>query len=498
MTLTGRPTRFPLLSLAPALALALAAGPLAGCAPAPSTPAPVVTGPPPVMASFPCDGVSLPVPRAVCSNQSLATLDVAMAAALHRHLGDDDMVQRDQVLASQRDWLLQLGQACHVQTPADPGSIACLSQQYQDRTAALAQWQTLEVPWQPAPLANYVTYTLIDAKDPALCASLVAAAPAALAPGGALDPARLAGVQEVAGSHGPASGTDAAGAAVAVATGRSGLYAGYQQRATTVSIAGQPVLDPTALGGYASSTPNDAGRFGTYASQTGDYGSIDVVTRDRRALALVTDTIGFYSPATGGEAALAAVFTLGQGTATPACLFRTYLKPPYDGTFREQPSLGRLLTLLDSIHGAAPDALPGDAREETTQFADQTRWQLFNMPLVESAEVQHAGWTGWLRHRHDQVLDALFAWSQKSPQAKAEFDQLFTLLRPAAQELAQIYQQQQGMSQSEAVPATSLAMLELLYQSIGYLAPGVGAGPADPGAYARYRPRYPILASPGG
>lgn len=471
---------------------------LAGCAPERPPVAPAAVSGRAVTASFPCDGVSTPVQQAVCSSPSLAALDVRMAAAFRRHMGEDDLMQRDQVLASQRDWLLGLGAACPA-TGAG-GAVACLLQSYQARIDALTGWQTLDVPWSLAPLAEYVTYKPIDEKEPALCQALLAQAPNALSHDGSLDPARLDGVREVAGTHGAPAGAGADGTAVSVATVRAGLYAGYQRRAQSVSLSGQaaPILGPDSIGTYAATQTNAAGRFGSFASQTGDYGAIDVVVRDHRTLALVTDTIGYYSPANAGEAALAAVFDIGQGRATPVCLFQTYLKPSYDGSFREQPSLGALLMLLDQIHGEPPEALAGTDRQDTVQLADETRWRLFNMPLPETAEVRAAGWTGWLRHRHDLVLDALFAWSQKSPQNKKSFDRLFPLLRPAAQELAQIYRQQQGLSASDAEQATSLALLELLYQSTTFLAPGLAAGPADPAAYRHEKPRYPILASPQG
>lgn len=456
--------------------------------------------------SFPCQDISSPVQQAVCASPQLAALDLRMAAALHHHLGDDDLIQRDQVLASQRAWLIALGPAClpvtsKASTPATPptDATACLAAQYNARIDALTAWPTLDVPWSPAPLANYVTYKTIAAADPALCAALTAEAPAALSPDGALDPARLTAATELAGSHAPTSTASSTNGAIAVDVSRAGRYAGYQIRArsVTVSAAPAPILDPSSIGRYAAAQQNDAGRFGTFASQTGDYGAIDVFTRGGHTLALLTDTIGFYSPANAGEAALAALFTLDGATARPTCLFRTYLKPPYQGTFQEQPSLGPWLALLDTLRNDPPDALPASDRQDTTELADETRWRLFNLPLVESAEIAQAGWTGWLRHRHDDVLDALFAWSQKSPQNKAIFDRLFALLRPAAIDLAHIYQQQQGLTPAQSEQATSIAIMENLYLATAFLAPGLDAGPADPASYRRYHPRYPILASPG-
>ncbi len=118
------------------------------------------------------------------------------------------------------------------------------------------------------------------------------------------------------------------------------------------------------------------------------------------------------------------------------------------------------------------------------------------MPLVTLAQARAGNWTGWLRSRHDQVRDTLYTWSQKSAQNQAMFNQLFTLLQPAAVDLDKIYVQQQGMNAGDAEQATALAMMELLYQSTINFAPDLGSGPADPARYKSYRPRYPILANP--
>jgi hypothetical protein len=110
-----------------------------------------------------------------------------------------------------------------------------------------------------------------------------------------------------------------------------------------------------------------------------------------------------------------------------------------------------------------------------------------------SAETR---WAGWPRSQHDQVLDTLYTWSQKSAQNQAMFNQLFTLLQPAAVDLDKTYAQQQGMNTGDAEQATALAMMELLYQSTINFAPGLGGGPAASARYKTYAPRYPILANP--
>jgi uncharacterized protein len=464
--------------------------------------------------SFPCEDGNTPVQNAVCENQQLAALDVQLAAIYRERLGAADVFERDQLLAAQRAWVLSLPDSCDLTgasaAPAGPVAITCLATAYQTQIAALTNWSTPAAVGDPQSqaIAHYVSYKLLDtqqprifdARLPTICADIAGSAAGALSDDGAIDPTQLDGAQEIAGSHGPASGADPQGGTISVDLYRAGLYGGYQIRARSVSLSGAaaPLLGPTSVGDYVQTLPNGGGRYVSFASQTGDYGDIDVFTFNGQLLALMTDTIGYDSPAPPGEAAVAAIFTIANGTAAPACLYETFLMPPplAMGTFGTQPSLTPFLALIDSIQGVPPDALAPSDRQDTSYLATDTRWTMLNMPLVTLAQLRGGNWTGWLRYRHDQVLDSLYAWSQKSPQNQAQFNRLFALLRPAAVDLNTIYVQQQGLSTSDAEQATALAMMELLYQSTINFAPGLAGGPADPAVYKHYQPRYPILASP--
>jgi len=474
---------------------------------------PSFVAPPVYTTSFVCEDGNTAVQNAVCQNPQLASLDVQMGALVRQLLGDNDVFERDQVLASQRAWLLGLGAACGLTAApsnaenagsiADAGSISCLAGAYQSRIAALQSWTTpqlADADSQGAALAKYVTYKPLDARQPALCQAIGSQAAAALAGDGAIDPARLDGAQELAGSHGPASATDPQGGSIFVDLYRAGLYGGYERRARGVTLSGAtaPIINPETLGDYVETLPNGGGRFVNFASQTNDYGAIDVFTYQGQLLALVTDTVGYNSPAPPGEAAVAGVFTISQGAASPACLYETFLMPPpiAMGVFGTQPSLTPFLALIAKIEGAPPDNFAPSDRQDLTYFQGELDWTMFYMPLVITAQVQNANWTGWLRSRHDQVLDDLYAWSQKGQQNQTEFNQLFALLTPAATELDTVYVQQQGLTAAQAEQATAIAMMELLYQTTYYLDPGLGAGPIDPADYTNYRPRYPILANP--
>jgi hypothetical protein len=425
-----------------------------------------------------------------------------MAALYQQHLGTADAFERDQLLAAQRAWLLGLPNNCGLTAATNPAAVSCLATAYQSQITALTNWpetETSPADPQAAAMAHYVHYKLLDAKQPDLCAAIGGEAAGALSDDGSIDPARLYGAQEIAGSHGPASGANPQGGNILVNLYRANLYAGYQIRARSVSLSGAaPLLGPSSVGDYVQTLPNGGGRYVSSASQTGDYGAIDVFTLDGAVLALMTDTIGYNSPAPPGEAAVAALFTISQGAAAPACLFETYLMPPplSMGTFGTQPSLTPFLALIDSIEGAPADALAASDRQDTASLTAATRWTMLNMPLVTLAQVRGSNWTRWLRYRHDQVLDSLYTWSQKSQQNQAQFNQLFALLRPAAMDLDTLYVQQQGLTVSDAQQATALAMMELLYQSTINFAPGLGSGPADPATYKSYQPRYPIIANP--
>ena len=434
--------------------------------------------------SFTCESGNTAVQNAVCTDPALAALDREMAASFRPLLRDADLFLRDQLLASQRVWLADLPQHCQ------PSDSACLAAAYRQRIAALQSWPS-QRPDGPAGIGAYVQYKLLDARQDALCAALAAAVPASLTRDGSLDPQKWAGAREIAGSHGQETGDG-----IAVDLYQAGIYGGYQRRARSVTQGGKTLLDPASLGSYVMTLPGSGGRFGSFASQTGDYAAIDVFSRDGRLLALVTDTVGYYAPGMAGEPSFAGLFILGATEATPACLFQTYLRPPVRGAFAEQPALTPFLALLDRVRGDPPQAMAPSDRLDATRLAEETRWTLLNMPLAALAQAKDGDWTGWLRHRHDQVLDALFDWSQKSPENKAAFDQLFAQLRPAALDLGKVYREQQGLAKADAEPAVGVAMMELLYQATIYWAPTIAAAPEGAEAYRGYKPRYATLASP--
>jgi uncharacterized protein len=452
-------------------------------------------------ASTNCFESSTPAEKAACSVPSLAALNRNMTETLQRDLRQADAFSRDALMAVQRQFLLGLDTACHPGATADTAAKACLARQFQTETARLAEWHP--VPVRAAgrqAVAQYVHFRLAGENNhpnAGVCGTIARDANASLAQSGTVDPAFFPGATEIAGSHGQAVG-EADGHRYAVDLHLANAYGSFAQRARTVSIDGAaPVLDAVTLGQLLQSTAENHGaRFSAFASQTGDYGAIDVFASGGRVLALLEDAWGFDTPAAPGEFAHAGIWDLTGGTAVPLCLFDTFKMPAENGVFDHLSNFTPWRALLMQIRDSAQPPLGVGFLRDQGQLRTETDWMLLNMPLVISQQARDGGWTPWLRHRHDDVLDALFAWSTTAPANKALFDQAFALLRPAAQDLVTAYQQTEALSGEEAKEAAGVAVMELLYGATVSIAPGLGADLHAPGSEAGTRPRYPILASP--
>ncbi len=455
-------------------------------------------------ASTNCFESSTPVERAACTVPALAPLNRALTDTLQRDIRNADLFSRDALMASQRGWLLSLAANCQLPDSVDatpsPAAIQCLAQQLRSQTATLADWHAPPAHARGgSALAQYIKFRVSGVVQPAdagVCADLARAANAAVGAGGTVDPALFAGATEIAGSHGQPAG-DYGSRHYVVHLHFANAYGSFAQRARAVSIDGAPpVLSAVSLGELLQQTAeNNGARFSAYASQTGDYGAIDVFAQSGRVIALLEDAWGFDTPAAPGEFAHAGAWDVSGGTATPLCLFDTF-KMPADGAFDHLPSFTLFRAVLGQIRGSAQPKLGVATLRDQGQLRAEADWLVLNMPLLASAQAQAGAWTNWLRHRHDDVLDALFGWSAKDPANKALFDQAFALLRPAAQDLANAYQQTQALSGEEAQQAVGVAMMELLYGATVTIAPSLGADLNAPASAAGVQPRYPILASP--
>jgi uncharacterized protein YecT (DUF1311 family) len=430
--------------------------------------------------------------KTVCATPGLAAPNRAMVQALQADLRDADMFARDAVLASQRVWLLGLDAACHGQNPAD-----CLRRELPDRTRILAAWRA---PGGPVigrnAVAQYVTFhPQPGAADPTFCASFARRADAALASAGALDPAAMGGA-EIAGTHGPATATDG-GRRLTVDLHQANVFGLYQTRARGLRIDGVSAIDSLSLTNLVpEAAANKGGRFSAYASQTGDYASIDAFRAGNRNLVLVADTWGFDTPAAPGEFAHAGLWDIGGTVPAPLCLFDTYHVPPDTGTFADGTSFASWRAALARLRDSTQLPLGTAALRDESQLRADTDFRLLNMPLLAVQQARAGAWTPWLRKRHDAVLDALFTWSAAAPDNKLVFDAVFGGLHDAARNLVRTYQQTQGLTAEEAKDSAALAIMELLYSATVNIAPSLGADLGAPRDAAGYTPRYPILATP--
>jgi uncharacterized protein YecT (DUF1311 family) len=456
------------------------------------------------VASTNCFEASSPAEHLTCATPSLAAPNLALTQALQSRLREADAFSRDALMAVQRMWLLSLTAACHLPdtagSAAPPGAAACLAQQYQAQTATLAGWTP---PLQQAEgrngIAQYVRFRIspgAQSMNPDFCQVLAHNLNAAIASTGRADPAAIPGASEIAGSHGAASAA-AGGRTIAVTLRDANAYGGFQQRASAVTINGAAVLTSISLGTLLQSTAaNQGARFSTFASQTGDYGAADVFAYDGRTVALLSDTWGFDTPAAPGEFAHAGAWDLAGTPPAPLCLFDTFQMPADNGVFDNLPNFTPWRDLLLQVRDSAQLQLGVSFLRDQGQLRAETNFLLLNMPLVVTGQARAGGWTPWLRHRHDDVLDALFAWSTSDPGHKAVFDKMFALLRPAAADLVRAYQQSQALSGEEAKEAAGLAIMELMYGATVNIAPGLGADLRAPSSAAGSKARYPILASP--
>lgn len=449
-------------------------------------------------ASTNCFESATPAERLACADAEAAAANRAMTQAYQTALRDADMFGRDVLLATQRVFLGGLDGACRLpETGAPPaGAAACLAARYRSRAGALAGWRNPPArPGQADAAAQYLKYRPASGAASlagGVCPDLAGAVNAAIARSGGADPAAMPGAREIAGSHGVA-----AAEGFEVSLFDANVFGGFQRRARGLSRGGASLLDPLSLGRLLQDAAENKGaRFSDYASQTGDYGALDVFAWQGRTLAMISDAWGFTTPAAPGEFAHAGVWDVGGGTATPLCLFDTFQMPAETGTFDRLPSFSPWREKLAAVRASAAPALSVSALRDQAQIRRETEWALLHTPLLAAQAARVGGWTAWLRLRHDAVLDALFEWSTKSPANKAVFDDLFRLMKPAVQDLVDAYQRTQALDAREATEAAGIAVMELLYGAAETIAPALGADEAAPADALGQKPRYPILASP--
>ncbi|HQW20295.1 MAG TPA: ankyrin repeat domain-containing protein [Rhodocyclaceae bacterium] len=468
--------------------------------------------PPPVpVPTFSCDTTAQEI---MCSDEALARLDKELATIYHHQLRHSDSIGRDLLVAEQKRWLIGRATACQVPTlrldyaaPPNPALVSCLIKVYAERIVALKQWpQNSYAPpastkgsLTPYRLSAYVEFRQADDHEPQLCAALADAFNGVLRSRGDLDIPHIPGMSELAGTHGEegANATHTDAPKFFVELRDAGPYAGYALRAGALkSSDGRTLLDEAALGNWIRSLPNHGGRPNSAASQTGDYGSVDVFRYSDRTLTLLAEPWGQYSPGAQGEWAFSGVYQItSAGTVEPLCLYRTYMRPPLKNGFERLPTYNALLALLSRIHGTPSGELVGGDLHAEHLLHLESQWQIQNMPLLGLDDVQRHGWSGWLRLRHDAVLDALFSWSERSLRNKTAYRHLLTLLPAAVEEVSDIYQRTQRLTADDAREAANLAVMRVLAYDVSDLSGNVVTLPDTLVAAMKYRAKYPIVAS---
>lgn len=479
---------------------------LVGCA-APVPPKPPIDTTPklrqPVLqtrASFDCNGALPDVHRQICADDDLARLDRQLVADFHRISGELDTAGSLLLAASHRQWLLSRAERCPASAGqvGDPQAIACLSALYRQRQRAQDEWAAASIPTGAGQnaWASYVEYRLVDDRLPGSCKTLERELNRDLQQHGLPSPARLAGVQMHAGSHAGAASTTLDGQQIAVELYNPGVFAGYQTRARGLTVNGQAVLDDATLAFWVAEQPNYGGRAHAASSQTGDYAAIDVFERDGRMLVLVNETWGFHSPAARGESAYAGLYALADGNLQRLCLYQSYLTPPRTNTLQGLSVYAQLQQELDTLAGSPLATIAQHERRDNHQSWKEAQWTLLNLPLLGVDGIRRHGREGAVRQRHDQVMEQLFQWTERSLENKQVYRRLLPLLQPAVSELERLYAGQ-GLNQRDATVAAELLVHETLARAVESLAPPEQPVGLPLPAGAPWQPRYAIAPVPG-
>lgn len=479
---------------------------LVGCAaPVPPKP-PVDTTPklrPPVQqtrASFDCSGALPDVHRQICSDDELALLDRQLMTSHHRLSGELDAVGALLLAANHRQWLLSRAVHCPATAgqAGNPQAIACLSAMYRQRLRAQQDWAdtTVAAGAGQNAWAGYVEYRLVEDRDPGNCKALERELDRDLQQHGLPSPARLPGVQMLAGSHAGTAATTLDGQRVAVELYSPGVFAGHQIRARGLTVNSQPLLDDATLAFWVAEQPNYGGRAHAASSQTGDYAAIDVFERDGRTLVLVNETWGFYSPAARGESAYAGLYALTGDNLQRLCLYQSYLTPPRTNTLQGLSVYSRLQEELDTLVGSPLAGWAQHERRDNFQSWKATQWTLLNLPLLGVDGITRYGREGAVRQRQDQVLEQLFQWTERSLENKQLYRRLLPLLQPAVQELEGFYAGQ-GLSQADATVAAELLVHATLARAVESLVMPDQLVTLPLPAGATWSPRHAIAPAPG-
>jgi uncharacterized protein YecT (DUF1311 family) len=456
--------------------------------------------------SFDCREIGAHWQAFACRDPELAGADRRLHEAYIRQLTVQDRAGRGEVLASQRHWQIGLGGRCGIAgwpakgsaLPAAP--LACLRRAWQQRTDRL---ESLPAPVpQPQggapsshPLAAYVVFRESQSLEPDLCREAAQRINGLISNEGDMNPGHAPGWRLLAGSHGQAAAELEDGRQVEVRQHEPGVYAGYERRATGVWVDGTQLIDDRTLPAWTLELPNGDGGFSSMSSQTRDYAWIDVLAQDRRVLALVVQTWGYYVSAARGESPHAALYELAAGHLQRRCLWRTYTAPPVARMTERLPQFRALQDTLDLAAGPDSPNLAPDDRRDAALLYNESVWSLLNMPLVVIDEVRRYGRWAMLHQRNDEALDAVFAWSERNVPCKQLYRRLMPLISAAHAELAHNFEAGDGLKPDDARQASDLLIIVALARAAERLQEPAWTPPEIVGA--SYKPRYAAAPKPG-
>lgn len=485
---------------------------VAACSSAPRPPLaaspavqPVV--PPRFATSFDCEEPQSALQDLTCGNERLAVLDREMAQAYRRAMGALDLVGRGQLLTDQRRWLLRRLAQCRMpsarRAAVPPDAADCLREMLGARIAELgAAYRQPPARQRPGqhPLAAYVEFRLAEDREPALCGALGKRFDEAISAHGQVDPSRMAGFTELAGSHGAASFTRE-GRKIEVRLYDAGPYASYQMRAKHLTLEGRVLIDEDSLLDWVARMPNSGGSPSRSSSGTADYTAIDIFRRDGRDFVLVSDTWGYHTGVPRGESPHAGLYELVAGDELqPRCLYRTYLTPPFTPKaqiFDRLPAVKNLDGLLRAMAGEVPVGLAPHERLDQALFEGEMQWTLLNMPLLALGEIDRFDRKPAVRRRHDAALEAIFTWSERNLPSKLLYRRLLPAMQPAHAELVRVFRSTQGLMADEAAAAADVALMMMVDRAADSLDAAPSTAVPTVATVAGYTPRHGAVPAPG-
>lgn len=430
--------------------------------------------------TFDCAERATTVQDVICADTKLAALDREMSAAFRAALRDELVTGRSILLGFHQHWLQARTRECKLPVTRlgdalpDVTQTNCLAQTYRQHIDALASWPSpsARIKITAHPVSAYVSFRLVDDREPALCAAMAHRFDELLAAHGTPDPKRIAGVTELVGTHGGETNRDSGlvgGHNVAVNLLDAGLYASYQIRAKAASVDGRRVIDEKSLARWIQEQKNAGGRFNSFSSQTADYAAIDIFRLQGRDFALVAEPWAYYSPAAKGEAAYAGLYEIvneQQGaTVAPRCLYKLFLAPPIVGVLERLPALRGVIEALDAMTGGASALaanLSPSERMDRVALRGEALWTQLSLPLIAIDEANRPARAAALRRQHDAMLEAIFTWSERNAAAKQRYRELMPLLAPAHAELVAVFTASHGLNSGEAIAAADVVMMETI------------------------------------